>query len=84
MMGEGMEAVPKQGSGVGGVLCFLGDMGVIPRGDLAQNLGGEAGWGQVRISLPMVLGLSLGIPRERGQKEPLGQAGQLPSSAGRR
>lgn len=48
-------------------------MGEIPRGDLAQSLGG--GWGHVLSSLPVVLGLSLwglclGILNKRGQRVP--------------
>ena len=47
-------------------------MGVIPRGDVAQSLAEGAGWGQVPVSLPVVLGLSLwrlclGILSKRGQ-----------------
>lgn len=45
---------------------------MIPRGDLAQSLAEGAGWGQVHVSLPVLLGLSLwglclGILSKRGQ-----------------
>lgn len=42
-MGEEVEG-SQGGSGVRG-LCFLGEMGVISREDLAQSLGARAGWG---------------------------------------
>ena len=72
MMGKGMEGSQGRGTVRGG-LCFLNTMGEIPRGDLAQSLGG--GWGQVLSFLPVVLGLSLwglclGILNKRGQRVP--------------
>ena len=90
MMGKGMEGSQGRGTVRGG-LCFLNTMGEIPRGDLAQSLGG--GWGHVLSSLPVVLGLSLwglclGILNKRGQRVPeegaTGWAGEATSSAARR
>ena len=73
MMGKGMEGSQGRDTVRGGGLCFLNTMGEIPRGDLAQSLGG--GWGHVLSSLPVVLGLSLWglcleILNKRGQRVP--------------